>query len=238
MSNPPHPDSLAPSLDVPGWTAEARRGAALDWRRVASRAHEGELAIFENRSIDAVFRSPWWWPYVVALPAACAGLVVDVLAESLLVALGWAAAGVGTWTLFEYALHRFLFHAPGNAKPIAAWLFLVHGHHHAHPRDRSRLTATPWQAGLVIAGAYGLSSALGAHGVPFACGFTLGYVAYEAAHFVAHHGKPRSRWLRTLRAHHLRHHHEDPTSRWGIGSRLWDRVFGTLGRASRAPLSD
>jgi dihydroceramide fatty acyl 2-hydroxylase len=223
------------------FTDEARAALELSWRDVGLPGRDGDARLFTSRAVDAIWRAPFWWPYAIALPAALGLGVASLGADggSAPSRLAWAASGVIAWTLFEHVLHRFVFHAPLRSEAGRAILLIVHGHHHVWPRDRSRLTATPWQAGLTWLLAYGAFAALLGAGDALAAtaGFGLGYVAYEAMHFVAHHGKPRARWLRTIRAHHLRHHHEDPTSRWGISSPLWDVVLRTRARA-RAAITD
>ena len=65
------------------------------------------------------------------------------------------------------------------------------------------------------------------HGV-FA-GIVLGYMVYDLLHYYLHHGKPRSRMLRALRAHHSKHHHNPRfrDKKFGVSTTLWDHVFGT-----------
>lgn len=221
------------------FTDEARDALALRWREEGQPGRDGDARLFASRAVDAIWRAPFWWPYVLALPAALALAVASMRTGATPATLGWAAFGAIAWTLFEHALHRFVFHAPFRSEAARAVLLIVHGHHHVWPRDRSRLTATPWQAALTWLLALGGFRTLleTADALAATAGFGLGYVAYEAMHFVAHHGKPRARWLRAIRAHHLRHHHEDPTSRWGISSPLWDVVFRTRPR-ERAAITD
>ena len=144
-------------------------------------------------------------------------------------AVGVFALGALGWTLLEYVMHRFLFHWPTRGDVGRVVTFVVHGHHHVTPREPSRLAATPVQFGSMIAAAYGLwVLALGpSTGALATAGTIAGYLAYEAIHHLAHHGRPRSRLARALVRHHLAHHYETPDRRWGISSPLWDWVFGT-----------
>ena len=219
------------------WTDEVAEAAKRDWRRIPQAPRDApptsgaHVQLFRLGWADAIFRAPWWWPYVSLLPIMLRLLVWASLQASLAGA-AWALLyvplGALAWTLFEYLLHRFIFHMKGESEALKNALFLLHGHHHVWPRERSRLTATPWQAGLTLLLGWGLGQACsGAYALLFLCGFALAYVAYEAMHFYAHHGKPRGRLLRAFRAHHLRHHHETPTGKYGIGSPLWDWIFRT-----------
>jgi len=217
------------------WTDEVEEAAKRDWRRVpqaprdAPATSKAHVQILRLDWADAIFRAPWWWPYVSLLPITL-GVLTMLSREALEARDAWAPlhvlVGVLVWTLFEYLLHRFIFHLKGESEALKKVLFLLHGHHHIWPRERSRLAATPWQAALTLLLGWGLGQACsGAHALHFLSGFSLAYVAYEAMHFYAHHGKPRGGLLRAFRAHHLRHHHEAPTRRFGIGSPLWDWIF-------------
>lgn len=142
---------------------------------------------------------------------------------------GIFALGVVGWTLLEYSMHRFLFHFPARGDAGKVTTFVVHGHHHVTPGERSRLAATPVQAGslaLLVGGIAWL-----AFGAPtwmlVLAGTLSGYLVYEAVHHVAHHGRPRSRVLHAIQRHHMRHHYEDDGACWGISSPLWDWVFRT-----------
>ena len=156
----------------------------------------------------------------------------------------WAPAlvalGALTWTLVEYAMHRWLFHFPSRRDPGKVTTFIVHGHHHVSPREPSRLAATPVQIGslaLLMLGVFQLT--LGAGWSMAMVGFLAAYLAYEAVHHIAHHGRPRSRLLRAIRRHHLSHHYEHVgRAAWGISSPLWDWVFGTVRPRADAPRAE
>lgn len=47
--------------------------------------------------------------------------------------------GVILWTFTEYALHRWVFHYQPTSRLGRRVHFLVHGIHHAYPRDSTRL---------------------------------------------------------------------------------------------------
>lgn len=213
-------------------TEEALDAAASPWDREGGQSRRGRAALYRSRVLDAIFTiAPPWLPYVVMGPIVIAMLTDGVLALEpgplALCVLG----GALTWSLVEYAMHRFLFHAPARSEAARVVLLLVHGHHHVWPDDPRRVAATPLQFGslaLLLFGAFSLAlPAMQAHAA-FG-GAMLAYLAYEAVHFYAHHGRARDGVLGALRRYHMRHHHEDPRSRWGIGSPLWDLVLRTTG---------
>ena len=211
-------------------TAQANEAAALPWREPGLRPRSDHVALFRSRALDLFTRSHPAMPYVVVLPLALACALRALWSgASALELLACTALGWGAWSLLEYAMHRFLFHADVKSESARIALLLAHGHHHVWPDDPRRITATPIQIGsvaLLFHGVFSItlgptlgSAALG--------GALLGYVAYELVHWRAHHGRPTSRLGRALQDHHMKHHHLAPRSRWGIGSPLWDWVFRT-----------
>jgi sterol desaturase/sphingolipid hydroxylase (fatty acid hydroxylase superfamily) len=138
-------------------------------------------------------------------------------------------AGVLSWSLVEYWLHRTFFHWV----PKGAWgdrmHFLVHGVHHKWPRDKYRLVMPPavsitlfWVfLGLFLV-TLGRTYTWGFHS-----GFVVGYMGYDLTHYYVHHFSPKTEYGRTLKKHHMLHHFKDHDSRFGVSSRLWDFVFGT-----------
>lgn len=150
----------------------------------------------------------------------------------VLPALWFAAVGGLVWTLFEYGLHRWVFHWKPKAPALARLVFLIHGVHHAQPGDGTRVVMPP-VASLPLALTLWLLTGLVLEGpwrdAAFA-GFLMGYLHYDLTHWACHQAKPRSRWMRMLRTHHLRHHHADEHANFGVGTPVWDQVFGTLSR--------
>lgn len=213
-------------------TAEAREAAMCAWDREGGAARRGRGTLYRSRALDVIFTlAPPWLPYLVMGPIA----IVSLLQASR--ELSWAhltivmLAGGLSWTWVEYAMHRWLFHAPAEREAARVVLLLVHGHHHVWPDDRWRIAATPIQFGslaLLLFGIFSLvlprGEALGAFG-----GAMIAYLAYELVHFYAHHGRAQHGWRGALRRHHMRHHHESPRARWGIGSPLWDVLLRTNG---------
>ncbi len=140
------------------------------------------------------------------------------------------AAGVASWVVFEYLLHRFAFHFKATTEGARALAFALHGHHHHCPHDTRRIAAPPIALLSTLAAFSGVASLLLA---PFA--FLVGALGatlfYEAVHYLIHFDEgPR---LSRIRAHHLAHH-RDPASRFGVSSPLVDFALRTNG-ASPTP---
>jgi dihydroceramide fatty acyl 2-hydroxylase len=211
-------------------TPEAVEAASLRWGEPGFEPRTDRVALFRRRWLDALTRSHPAMPYLLGLPAAAGAIARSVAlgvappTAALLFAGGWIV-----WSFVEYAMHRFLFHISVESETAKIAALLAHGHHHVWPRDPRRIAATPIQVGSLVLLLWGMFALVLGRGRAWAAlsGALGGYVAYEAVHWICHHGKPRSRLLRALQMHHLRHH-ANPRSRWGIGSPLWDWVFRTV----------
>jgi cyclopropane-fatty-acyl-phospholipid synthase len=159
--------------------------------------------------------------YSVVIAGATVGLLVPdhgVERGSLIVL---AAIGLSTWSLVEYAMHRFVLH---GVEPFKSW----HLKHHERP---SALISAPTTlsasliAGLVFAPALFIAGVWWAAALTL--GFTVGYLAYAVCHHGTHHWKPRGKWLKDRKRWHAIHHRSSHGQCYGVTTMLWDRVFGT-----------
>ena len=149
-------------------------------------------------------------------------------AASLAVSIVLVLLGLLIWTLFEYAMHRFIFHLKLSSE-LGSWLiFLTHGNHHAEPNDRYRNIMPPIVS-LVVSCAIWLTfwMLFGAKGSVLYLGFGIGYVVYDAIHYACHQLPMRGPILRQLRRHHIRHHYARQEGNFAITAIFWDRLFGS-----------
>jgi len=146
------------------------------------------------------------------------------------------AIGLLFWPLVEYLLHRFVFHfAPNNpSERLKRVLFLMHGVHHAQPREKSRLVMPPVVSIPLAAIFYGLFMGLvgGLLKLPnyvdgIFAGFMLGYVIYDMTHYALHHFSFKGEYFVKLRRHHMAHHFKTHNQRFGVSTWFWDDVFRT-----------
>lgn len=137
-------------------------------------------------------------------------------------------AGVLFWSLFEYVMHRHLFHMIVESPRAQRFVYTMHGVHHEYPRDKERLFMPPIPSLLVASIIFILMRLLmGWYAFSFFPGFLLGYLAYGSMHFAIHAFAP-PRFLKALwRNHHL-HHYKAPDKGFGVSSVLWDVVFRTV----------
>jgi sterol desaturase/sphingolipid hydroxylase (fatty acid hydroxylase superfamily) len=192
--------------------------------------------MFRSDALDRLTRVPHWLPAVLFGPVVAVMLGAALARSGALSVAAGAAGGWLGWTLTEYWVHRVVFHFEPEAGLGARLHWMAHGVHHDHPNDPQRLVMPPIISvpfavaffGLFVL-VLGLDRALAVHG-----GFVLGYLVYDAVHYRLHHGVPRGRAGRRLRALHMRHHFEDDTRGFGITAPWWDRVFGTAVRGRPA----
>jgi dihydroceramide fatty acyl 2-hydroxylase len=149
------------------------------------------------------------------------------------VALLCFLGGMLLWTFAEYWIHRAIFHYEPKSQWGQRLHFLIHGVHHAYPRDSTRLVMPPVVSIPLAILFYALFDWLfGSYQPAVFAGFVLGYVLYDSIHYATHHLPMRGRIGRFLKAYHMRHHYVDDGKAFGISTPLWDWVFGTYIRSS------
>ena len=144
-------------------------------------------------------------------------------------ALGLVLLGLLIWTLFEYAMHRFIFHLKLGSR-FGRWLiFVTHGNHHADPGDKYRNIMPPVVSLILLGSIWALLVlVVGAPGSLLFLGFAIGYVVYDSVHYACHQFPMRAPVLRHLHRHHTRHHYSRQEGNFAITAIFWDRVFRTV----------
>jgi len=149
-----------------------------------------------------------------------------------------AFVGLLSWTLAEYLLHRYVYHA------WSSFLSVGHALHHRNPND---LIGVPWYlTTIIVIAVFALLSILfRASIVGVVMGFNwLGYIFYCICHHGSHHWNTKRGWLNKMKRHHLAHHGH-PEFNWGFTTPWWDVVFRTYydrgkvaARSSSRPASE
>jgi sterol desaturase/sphingolipid hydroxylase (fatty acid hydroxylase superfamily) len=149
---------------------------------------------------------------------------------------GLFLAGILSWTLFEYIIHRYFFHYEPRTRWGRRLHFVVHGVHHDYPQDASRLVMPP-ALSLPLAVLFYVLFALflGRFAPPVFAGLLFGYVCYDGIHYAAHHFAMKRGPGLWLKQYHLRHHYHDDHAGYGVSSPLWDHVFGTTRKTEVQP---
>jgi len=192
--------------------------------------------MFESRLLDRFTRVHPVVPVVIYAPVVTVLIVLAVGRDGWWDTGALLLVGYVVWTLFEYWLHRTVFHFEPESGVGARLHWMIHGVHHDHPNDPLRLVMLPAASIPLALVFYALFVAvLGSErAFAFGAGFLAGYLFYDMVHYHLHHHTPRTRLGKWLRELHMRHHFQDDERGFGISAPYWDRVFGTMHRRRSA----
>jgi sterol desaturase/sphingolipid hydroxylase (fatty acid hydroxylase superfamily) len=141
----------------------------------------------------------------------------------------WFFIGLISWSLFEYVLHRYLFHLSERAfKGAERLTYLLHGVHHEYPNDAQRIMM-PFAPKVIFSVVFFAIFFLifWEKGPFFSAGFLMGYYVYSTMHYSIHRFKA-PKMLKNLWTHLLLHHHLHDDKAFGVSSILWDKIFDTM----------
>lgn len=143
-------------------------------------------------------------------------------------------AGMFCWSLFEYSIHRYVFHFFADSERARKIVYIIHGNHHEYPRDKERLFMPPLPSLLLAVTVFSVMYlfawlfGVSVYVFAFFPGFLLGYLIYGSMHYAIHAWNPPFKWMKPLwRNHHL-HHYKNEEMGFGVSSTLWDLIFGTM----------
>jgi len=193
--------------------------------------NKGQAQLFRNEYLEMLTKTHplviWvmYTPIFAGLPYFAA---TRMGYDALRIAVGFLA-GMLFWTLFEYIMHRFVFHWVAESERAKKVVYVMHGNHHHFPRDKERLFMPPVPSLILASIIFVIMYAIMGNFVfVFFPGFILGYLMYGTMHFAIHAWNPPFRWMKSLwRNHHL-HHYKDEHRGFGVSTTIWDRAFGTM----------
>jgi len=183
--------------------------------------------LFENPILEALSHVHPITPFVVYVPITL--ILISMSWNMTILALVMSViSGLVFWTLFEYLLHRFVFHYTPKTQWGKRFHYFTHGIHHDYPKDSTRLVM-PLGVSIPLAGILYLPFFLfaGLWGHAFFAGFLFGYMCYDAMHFAVHHLQFNGKIGRFMQAYHMKHHFHDDHNSFGVSSPLWDIIFST-----------
>lgn len=192
--------------------------------------NKGQAQLFKNSYLEMLTKTHplviWgmYLPVFAGLPFYAAKLGYS--AERIILLY---LAGMLFWTLFEYIMHRFVFHWTAESQRAQKIVYVMHGNHHHFPRDKERLFMPPVPSLIISSVLFALCYLfMGRNAFMFFPGFILGYLIYGSMHYAIHAWNPPFKWMKPLwRNHHL-HHYKDEHRGYGVSTTLWDRIFGTM----------
>jgi len=147
-------------------------------------------------------------------------MLADPVTRAILFTKGWLA-----WTLFEYCLHRWTFHAPREKGQKHSDPY-NHHNHHVHPESiilkighrALAISIIPLLLSTIFIGHPLLS---------YAGGILFGTSSYIIIHWLLHFRKTALLFPHLLK-NHIWHHCKYPNKCFGITSTFWDRMFKTV----------
>lgn len=192
--------------------------------------NKGQARLFENDFLEMMTKTHPLVVYTMYFPLIAWMLHYGLATRGLkatneaLLFLG----GIFTWTLFEYLMHRWVFHIIAESPRAQRIVYTMHGVHHEYPRDKDRLFMPPVPSVILASLIFYLQYlAMGWQALAFFPGFLFGYILYGSMHYAIHAYAP-PRFMKALwRNHHL-HHYKYPDKGFGVSSVLWDVIFRTI----------
>src|ERR1044072_5458385 len=151
--------------------------------------------MFQSRLLDRFTRVHPVVPVLIYAPVIVLMLVLAVDRDGWWDTFGLVLVGYVVWTLFEYWLHRIVFHFEPEDGIGARLHWMIHGVHHDHPNDPLRLVMPPAASIPLAVGVIGALFLIfgSTHPPAVAAGFLAGYLAYDMIHSHLHHHSPRTR---------------------------------------------
>ena len=189
--------------------------------------------MFSQPGLDFFFHWRWWAAPLVFVPMIIASILLGFFFAhvSLTVVFITFVVGLLFWTLFEYLMHRFMFHVLARVSGLNHFHYVIHGMHHEYPMDPYRVIFPPFLSIIVGSGIAGVLALILPQSWFFGAlaGFMTGYCWYEFVHYASHQIKWKNMWLKRLKRHHLLHHHNEAfkNKNYGVTTVLWDKVFNT-----------
>lgn len=198
--------------------------------------NKGQARLFQNDYLEMMTKTHPFVIYCLYFPVIGFMLYKGTAEKGLSVGLEVILffSGLLFWSLFEYIMHRYLFHMIVESPGAKRFVYTMHGVHHEYPRDKERLFMPPVPslivASIIFGGMYYLMSW---NALAFFPGFLFGYIAYGSMHYAIHAFAP-PKFLKALwRNHHL-HHYKAPDKGFGVSSVIWDVVFRTVPKKEEA----
>lgn len=189
------------------------------------------VRLFDNDVLEFLSRVHYTVPLFIYIPVIAYFLYHAVVSYSFsfVTILAFVVLGIIVWTLTEYTLHRFIFHYVPKSEWGEKMHFIVHGVHHAYPKDTKRLVMPPSVSiPLAFIFYFIFRLILGqAFVAPFFVGFVMGYLFYDLTHYAIHHFPIHNKFFLILKKHHARHHYQNENLGFGVSSPVWDDIVGT-----------
>ena len=187
--------------------------------------------MFKSRFLETLTRTHFTVPLFLYLPAISYLTYLFFVENtgSIWLYLSLFIVGFFLWSIFEYLVHRFVFHYQPKTRFGEKVLFTFHGVHHDYPNDSLRLVMAPVVSIPLYIIMYLFFEMVFGYGLHLAIysGFVMGYLFYDVGHYALHHFNFKNKYLLKLKKHHLLHHYKDEHHGFGVSMPFWDKIFNT-----------
>lgn len=160
---------------------------------------------------------------------ACSIFLTKISNNSIEKPFLFSILGLLIWFIFEYLLHRFIFHFTTSNKTIQNLVYIFHGNHHIQPNHPYRTLmplAVTIPIGILIFFIFYFSFGLDIGSALFT-GFFSGYVFYDTVHYSTHNFSMKKFPLSLWKKHHLLHHYMAEEHNYSITVPWLDILFCT-----------
>ncbi|CCH55084.1 fatty acid hydroxylase [Fibrisoma limi BUZ 3] len=204
------------------------QGTVDNFKSHARPKNSGTKKLFDNPILEALSRTHIMVPISMWLTSSAFllwyALNYTDYSTGRIIALFFT--GLFVFTLFEYILHRYLYHLEPTTPQRAKIQYTFHGVHHEYPKDKTRLAMPPALAIIMWFVFFGLFFLImGESSYAFFPGFLVGYSGYLSVHFIVHAYPPPKNFFKQLWVNHSVHHYKNPDSNFGVSSPFWDYIF-------------
>jgi sterol desaturase/sphingolipid hydroxylase (fatty acid hydroxylase superfamily) len=191
----------------------------------------GSKRLFENHLLEKLTHTHISVPITIFLSISSLFLYIaflrTTLKDTLIPFLFFS--GLLFFTLFEYIIHRYVFHMKPNSEIKKRIQYNMHGIHHEFPKDKGRLAMPPILSIILAVLFFGIFYLLMDTGVfGFLPGMLTGYASYLLVHYIVHIYSPPKNFFKYLWINHSIHHYKNNKVAFGVSSPLWDYVFNTI----------
>ena len=162
---------------------------------------KGQIRVFNNRFLEAFTKSSPIIAFATYFPFILLFLIINYQQSilSLSTSLMVIFLGLFSWTLFEYLIHRYIFHFITDSKIVQKIHFFIHGLHHRSPHDQERLIMPPLPGLMILAAFFLIFKFIFEYYVyAFLSGLLTGYLAYAFIHYCIHAYKPPSSFFEKM----------------------------------------
>lgn len=173
------------------------------------------------------------WGHLIAAPMAlgCLAAIISLEDFSKLLSILGFFIGLIYWSLFEYAMHRYIYHVNFKNKTINAFWMSFHAYHHRDLSDKEVLNANYLFLLPMAVVNFVLLYILSLGNLSIFLGSIIGlisfYMFYEWVHYSIHTNPYKNSYIQWISKYHLYHHHKMPKRNFGNTTSFWDHVLGT-----------